>query len=425
MRVSLFLWAFFPITLSGYSPADLQRFQNNLPYMGNRKHQIVPSIRTDPVPKASTKLSVTPGLFGKGMCMCPCSSESAMNAPESSPPSTKAPDTPSPPMNVPVVPVVVPEGGYTTHPPWPKKILGLYILLADDTEDGFGSDSTGWTPELFPWQQEAANVLFFTFIHPGTMAIPPSYRTLAASRGSGQPGSVPRDTVIMFAIGGYAYSLKPNPWHWLTSKDAAVQMAAEVATWPEKYGCDGIDLDLEEGAGAKGEAGPNMIHFIRKIREIRKAAGLPRMIISQPCYGYPQVQAESDVINESWDKKQNSQDLADSIGLMVYNGHDSLNYVVKYNDGPGLTEWGAWFPIKVSVPKNAILLGAQGNTDPSSISKLASEAVSQDLLGIMVWYSSVKNGFQYKPSGPWDASDSEGSIQAYKNAMAMFKSHNG
>ena len=25
----------------------------------------------------------------------------------------------------------------------------------------------------------------------------------------------------------------------------------QVSTWPEKYGCDGIDLDLEEGAGAK------------------------------------------------------------------------------------------------------------------------------------------------------------------------------
>ena len=93
----------------------------------------------------------------------------------------------------------------------------------------------------------------------------------------------------MFAIGGYSYSLHPNPWSWLTSKQAAEEMAAKVAAWPEMYGCDGIDLDLEEGAGARREAGPNMIHFIRKIREIRKAAGLPRMIISQPTYGYPQV----------------------------------------------------------------------------------------------------------------------------------------
>jgi len=350
--------------------------QNSLAYMGNRKFQYVPTVRKEPAPKASTRVFVSP------------------------------------------------KSNYTYHPAWPNKIMGLYILLADDTEEGFESETSAWEPELYPWQQEAANVLFFTFIHPDTMAIPPSYQKLAATRGTDLPGAVPRDTVIMFAIGGYAYSLKPNPWHWLTSKAAAEEMAVEVAGWPEKYGCDGIDLDLEEGAGAKPEAGPNMIHFIKKIREIRKAAGLPRMIISQPCYGYPQVQAESDVINAGWNKEGESSGLIDSIGLMVYNGADSLNYVVKYNDGPGLGEWGGWFPIKSKTPKNAILLGAQGNTAAGSISKLASQAVSQDLLGIMVWYSSVKNGFQYKPSGPWDASDSEEAIGAYKAAAQLFSSHN-
>merc|ERR1712210_290122 len=205
-------------------------------------------------------------------------------------------------------------------------VLGLYILLADDDEDGFDSNAE-WIPELFPWQQKAANVLFFTFIHPGSMEVPPSFQKLAASRGNNAEGSVPSNTVIMFAIGGYSYSLSPNPWHWLTSKEAAEEMAVRVATWPEKYGCDGIDLDLEEGAGARREAGPNMIHFIKKIREIRKAAGLPRMIISQPCYGYPQVQAESDVINAGWNKEGESTGLIDSIGLMVYNGADSLTFI--------------------------------------------------------------------------------------------------
>merc|ERR1719340_80554 len=176
-----------------------------------------------------------------------------------------------------------------SHPVWPTKVLGLYILLADDSEELYESDAD-WDPRLFPWQQEASNVLFFTFIHPDTMEVPPSYQKLAASRGSGAPGSVPANTVIMFAIGGYAYSIKPNPWHWLTSRDAAEKMAEKVAKWPELYGCDGIDLDLEEGAGSNKIAGPNMVHFVKKIREIRKNAGLPRMIISQPCYGYPQVQ---------------------------------------------------------------------------------------------------------------------------------------
>merc|ERR1712123_210290 len=115
------------------------------------------------------------------------------------------------------------------HPAWPSKILGLYVLLADDTEEGFESSADDWDPKLFAWQQEASNVLFFTFIHPDTMEVPSSYQKLAATRGSGAPGSVPADTVIMFAIGGYAYSINPNPWKWLTSRAAAEEMAVKVA----------------------------------------------------------------------------------------------------------------------------------------------------------------------------------------------------
>ena len=61
-------------------------------------------------------------------------------------------------------------------------------------------------------------------------------------------------------------------------------MAAVVATWPERYGCDGIDLDIADGAGDAPGAGPNMIHFVAKLRELS-----PKMIISQPTYGYPAV----------------------------------------------------------------------------------------------------------------------------------------
>merc|ERR1711997_1033945 len=125
-----------------------------------------------------------------------------------------------------------------------------------------------------------------------------AFVNLAKTRGTDQEGAVPADTVILFALGGYAYSVQINPWPWLTSRSAAEEMAAKVAEWPEKYGCDGIDLDLEEGAGAHKEAGPNMIHFIKKLRELK-----PGLIISQPVYGYPQVQAETDVINASWDSK--------------------------------------------------------------------------------------------------------------------------
>ena len=44
---------------------------------------------------------------------------------------------------------------------------------------------------------------------------------------------------------------------------------------------------------------------------------------------------------------------------------------------------------------------------------------SQDLLGIMVWYASVENGFQYTPT--WDASASEEAVRGYTAAMQTFR----
>ena len=89
--------------------------------------------------------------------------------------------------------------------PWPKKVMGLYVLLADDDHEGFESDAV-WEPRLYEWQQKAANVLFFTFIHPVTMDIPPAFEKLAKTRGTDVPGAIPKDTVILFAIGKSSYS---------------------------------------------------------------------------------------------------------------------------------------------------------------------------------------------------------------------------
>jgi chitinase len=84
--------------------------------------------------------------------------------------------------------------------------------------------------------------------------------------------------------GGIGYSQKYNPWTWLTSQKSAEAMAVEVAKWPSLYGCDGIDLDIENGAGEQQAAGPNMMFFIKKLRQL-----VPKIIISQPTYGFPQV----------------------------------------------------------------------------------------------------------------------------------------
>ena len=52
---------------------------------------------------------------------------------------------------------------------------------------------------------------------------------------------------------------------------------------------------------------------------------------------------------------------------------------------------------------------------------MANKCIQDDLLGIMVWYASVDNGFQYKHSEQWDASISEDSIAGYKSAMNLFR----
>jgi hypothetical protein len=51
---------------------------------------------------------------------------------------------------------------------------------------------------------------FFTFINPETMEIPLAFRKLSSTRGTDAEGAVPRDTKIIYAIGGYAYRLVRN-----------------------------------------------------------------------------------------------------------------------------------------------------------------------------------------------------------------------
>lgn len=303
-----------------------------------------------------------------------------------------------------------PTGSY---PGLPNKVLGMYILLADDTEDGFHSDADDWEPLLYPYQQTGANVLFFTFINPETMEVPIAFSKLAATRGKDTEGAVPADTLVLFAIGGYAYSQHPNPWEWLTTKEKAENMAVQVAQWRDDYGIDGIDLDIEEGAGSNNIAGPNMVHFIRKLKSL-----LPDFIVSQPTYGYPQIQAEIDIINASWNPGGSSNDLADSIGIMTYEGTQSLQYVKNFAEGT--SQWEG-FPIKVDVPRPAILVGCKGAASSGTISQLAQESVKQDLLGVMVWFCSVQNGLVYGHG--WDCSESDDSRNGYVAAMKYLQEH--
>jgi len=293
---------------------------------------------------------------------------------------------------------------------YPAKVLGMYILLADEYWPGFGLNDD-WEPSLYPYQQNGANILFFTFINPENMEVPLSFRKLAATRGTDMEGAVPADTKIIFAIGGYVYSQTPNPWDWLTSKEKAEAMAVKVAQWKDDYGIDGIDLDIEEGAGSTDIAGPNMVHFVRKLKSIH-----PDMLIGQPTYGYPQIPAEIDVINASWQVSGQSNNIADSIGLMVYEGTESLKYVKNF--AAATSQWEG-FPIEVNVPKPSILLGCLGSSSSADITTLANEAINQDLLGVMVWFCSVRNGLSY--GGNVDCTGSLESQNAYVAAMEMFQ----
>jgi len=333
----------------------------------------------------------------------PTTERSTTMAPTTVKTTTLAPSTTRPPTQAPTT-----EG--PNKPGFPSKVLGIYILLADDFEEGFESD-VDWEPRLYEYQQLGANVLFFTFINPATMEIPLAFQNLAATRGTGAEGAVPSDTLIIFAIGGYAYSYDPNPWDWLTSRENADIMAEKVATWKDLYGIDGIDLDIESGAGDQEEAGPNLLYFIHKLKSLQ-----PTLIISQPTYGYPQVQAENDVINGGWSPEADRDNNANSIGLMVYEGTQALNYVKNYAEAT--SQWEG-FPIQVDVPRSDILLGCKGSSSPATISQLAEASVKDDILGIMVWYASVIDGLKYQVS--WDSSGVMESQEAYVQAMELFK----
>merc|ERR550539_594799 len=110
------------------------------------------------------------------------------------------------------------------------------------------------------------------------------------------------------------------------------------------------------------------------------------------------------MVNQCFAKGARSS--VDAIGLMVYEGTGSLQYVNDYVHGS--KQWSG-FPIHVDVPPQKVILGAGGQSSASTIEALANAAHNQDLGGIMVWYASVidsatgKHGNQYS-GGAMDAS---------------------
>lgn len=311
--------------------------------------------------------------------------------------------------------------------------LGMYILLADDTTDY--TSTLDWQPQLYPYQLTGADILFLTFINPDLMpAVPPSFARLASTRGTTKEGAVPIGTTIMFAIGGQAYSDDPNPWAFLESKEAAESMAMEVAKWPGMYGCDGIDLDIETGAGQTANAEKYLPIFVAKVKELN-----PKMIVTQPVFGSPSnVPAANRVVEAAFNEtiaptiSPYSLGSIDRVGIMVYAGDSALAWVDGYVNGCTPTycsEW--WCLLAACVPSDKIFLGAMGGADTATIELLANDVVENDLGGVMVWYASVKDAstgaaaLVYDAS--WDASMTadDGTQAAWATALKTMQKGEG
>jgi len=285
----------------------------------------------------------------------------------------------------------------------PDRMLGMYVLIADDTDKVYTS-TYKWTPQLYPYQQKGTNVVYLTFLNPKLMpAVPPGMAALAQSRGSGKPGAVPADTAIIFAIGGMAYSTG-TVWDWLTSAEKAEAMAEEVAQWPGKYGCDGIDLDIETGAGNADGAGANLVAFVAKLKDLA-----PKMIVTQPVFGSPSsVPAANRIVEASFNKslgKPAYGSLA-KVGIMIYSGTGSEEWVDYYTQGCSkhCTQWNC--PLAACVPKANMVLGIDGSAAAGEVTKIASDVVAQGLGGVMVWEASAMDAATGKRAliyGPMDS----------------------
>merc|ERR1712080_154818 len=100
---------------------------------------------------------------------------------------------------------------------------------------------------------------------------------------------------------------------------------------------------------------------------------------------------------------------------MGYEGTQALDFVDNYAASADIF----YSKIKVNVPYNNILVGSKGGSSSDIILSLAEQCLSRDLMGIMVWYASVREGLVYAPD--YDASAYPSSYEAYGKAYDMFK----
>jgi len=107
------------------------------------------------------------------------------------------------------------------------------------------------------------------------------------------------------------------------------------------------------------------------------------------------------MVNMCW--ADGATSVVDAIGIMVYQGTESLKYVDNYVHGSSHEQG---FPIHVDVPSKQVMLGAGGQSGAGTITALAKAAKDQDLSGIMVWYSSVIDSATGKAGNQYGDGDS-------------------
>merc|ERR1712129_525091 len=120
-----------------------------------------------------------------------------------------------------------------------------------------------------------------------------------------------------------------------------------------------------------------------------------------------------EMVNQGFTAQGTSNDLIDSVGLMVYSGLTSLQYVKDY--GNGTSQWQG-FPITVNVPYNQILPGIEGSASGSVIQQMATDVKSQGLGGFMVWFASVKDKTRGKNAFAYGSMDATKTMAANGDA---------
>ena len=68
------------------------------------------------------------------------------------------------------------------------------------------------------------------------------------------------------------------------SSVAAETMARKVSTWFDSFEVDGIEIDIQENSRSSPTTGSNLVHFIKKLRELK-----PEVIVGITTQGYPAV----------------------------------------------------------------------------------------------------------------------------------------